>query len=181
MIGINVICQMSAASTHPNASVTHTHTHAHQASLQQAAADVFRRNALQNRFHSPGHARPTAAPSSHANAAQGRDDPEASSSSPSPSSPASSSEEPPLLLAGHALHSVRRDSRSALRVSASAEDIRKAEERGRVEEPVLLKPSDVRALASCLPENLVFGVGSQVTYRMPYKWGKGVCASRVAC
>ena len=169
MIGINVICQMSAASTHPNASVTHTHTH--QASLQQAAADVFRRNALQNRFHSPGHARPTAAPSSHANAVQGRDDPEVSSSS----------EEPPLLLAGHALHSVRRDSRSALRVSASAEDIRKAEERGRVEEPVLLKPSDVRALASCLPENLVFGVGSQVTYRMPYKWGKGVCASRVAC
>jgi hypothetical protein len=49
-------------------------------------------------------------------------------------------------------------------------------ERGKVEEPALLKPSNVRAVASCLG-----GRGGGIlpnacfTYRMPYKWGKGEC------
>ena len=49
-------------------------------------------------------------------------------------------------------------------------------ERGKVEEPALLKPSNVRAVASCLG-----GRGGGIlpnacfTYRMPYKWDKGEC------
>jgi hypothetical protein len=47
-------------------------------------------------------------------------------------------------------------------------------ERGKVEEPALLKPSNVRAVASCLGgRGGAFLPNAGFTYRMPYKWGKG--------